>query len=229
MSDLPDTRGTDIDVAELVRQAKAVPSLGRPVPSWQTRMAAVDQGHTCYWCNKTGDALLPGHIINPSCGGTNAAANVIVVCPSCRKRQGRADPLAWCVGSSAKLERRRQALAASLNHPLVQPVRARSAVVRHLDLRWEHPRFMVVLGRTAVLWPIRQPIPAHVAVALRAMGSGLSLDGQWRSVRLGSSAGEATTMLVECNALVRTLDPSNAPMILQDRAAVLRHQALRTS
>ena len=188
MNDLPDTRDTDIDLAELVRQAKALPSLGRPVPSWQTRMAAVDQGHTCYWCNKTGDALLPGHIISPSCGGTNAAANVIAVCPSCRKRQGHADPLAWCVGSSAKLERRRQALAASLSHPLVGPVHARSAVVRHLDLRWEHPRFLVVLGGTAILWPIRQPIfqmtpqPTHQPAARSGFAQARSPGAsRWRS------------------------------------------------
>lgn len=215
----------DVDIADLVERAKALPSLKRRVPTWQLRMASVDQGNVCYWCDATDVALMASHIISPHCGGTNASANVVAACQACIRRKGTADPLAWCQGSSVKLDRRRQALAASPNHPVIESVRSRSAVMRHLERRWEQPRFMVILTEGVVLWPKRHPIPSHVVVAVRGMGGVVEDIGGWRCADLRDRAAPAVGMLVGSNALLRLLPPCGGPALLANRAAVLRHQA----
>ena len=96
---------------------------------------------------------------------------------------------------------------------------------KHLAKRWEHERFTVYLGGTHLLWPCVSPVPAHIVVALRSMGATVHDVGRWKAATLSLRLGEALDMLVSCNALVRVLDGSDRPLLLQDELAVCRFQA----
>lgn len=212
-----------------VTRAQSSPSLRKAVPKWKTKITSIDQAGACYWCGKSGLALVPDHIISPACGGTNASANVVMACKSCDRRKGKHDALAWCQGSLEKLERRRAALGEALCHALAEPIRDRQTVWKHLHRRWEHQRFTVFFGGGHLLWPRNAPPPAHVVVALRGMGAVVGDVGRWICVTLHGRMPEALAMLVSVNALVRSLD-DGGPAVHPSAAAVVRlHAALSTA
>ena len=215
----------EIPLLELVSQAKAMPSLHQRVPKWKTAITSVDQSHRCYWCGKASQELQPDHIIALGCGGTNASANVVVACQSCARRKGAHDALAWCQGDPAKLKRRLAALSSGLCHPLVEPIRDRGTVHKHLAKRWGQERFAIHWAAGTLLWPCVSPPPGHVLAALRAMGGRLHDVGRWKALTLAQRHRDALDMLVSCNALVRTLDGYEGPVVLPDAAAVVRFQA----
>lgn len=207
---------------DLVSRAQALPKLHTRLRSWKARITSVDQGHACYWCNATGVPLVPDHIISPSCGGSNASANVVMACMSCERRKGTHDSLAWCQ-TDAKRQRRMDALASSLNHPLVQPIRHRATVHKHLAKRWTHERFTVYQSGPHLCWPNLSPPPGHIIAALRSMGARVDPAGRWTVVTLHGRTSDALAMLLDCNALLRGLD-SYGPQVLPDAAAVVRYQ-----
>lgn len=215
----------ELPLTEWVNRAQGMPNLIKRVPKWQTQITSVNQGHACYWCGQSGLTLGPDHIIAPGCGGTNATANVVVSCKTCARRKGAHDALAWCNGQPEKLKRRLAALESGLCHPLVEPIRDKGTVRKHLERRWAHERFTVYLGASHLLWPCVSPVPAHVLVVLRSMGATVQDVGRWKAATLSTRLGEALDMLVSCNALVRALDGTDGPLLLQSGRAVCRFQA----
>lgn len=199
----------DPTVGQVIDAARRMKSLNKRLPAWALSIATHDQAGRCFWCSKAGLPLVADRLIRCEAGGTNAPANVVAVCSQCRSTVGTGDPLAWCLGNPAKLERRRQALDLALCHPASEPLRDRGTKLKRLRARWDHPRFVAFLHRgwhgSTLVWPAKALPPAHLVALLRATGS-VERHGQWWAAVVPAEKADALLApLVEHNGLLRSV------------------------
>lgn len=205
----------DPSVPQVINAARNAKSLNKRLPPWLLSIATHDQAGRCFWCSKPGLALVADRLVRCEAGGTNAPANVVAVCLDCRSKVGTADPLAWCARDLAKQERRARALDVALCHPVSEPLKDRGTKLKRLRARWEHPRFTAFLHRgwhaSTLVWPAKAMPPPHLMALLRASGS-VERHGQWwAAVVPADKADTALAVLVEHNALLRTVEFLSLP------------------
>lgn len=204
-----DTLCLDPAVGQVVDAARHMKPLTRRLPGWALSIATHDQGGRCFWCSKSVVPLVAAPLVRCGAGGTTSPLNVVAVCSACRSKVGTADPLALCHGDQAKQERRARALDLALCHPVVEALRDRGTKLKRLRARWEHPRFTALLHRgwhaSTLVWPAKSMPPAHLVALLRATGS-VERHGQWwAAVVQADKADAALAVLVEHNALLRSV------------------------
>lgn len=209
-----DTLCLDPTVGQVIDAARRMKSLNKRLPAWALSIATHDQAGRCFWCSKPGLVLVADRLIRCEAGGTNAPSNTIAVCVSCRSKVGTADPLAWCLGDPAKLERRHQALDLALCHSVSEPLRDRGTKLKRTRARWEHPRFVAFLHRgrhgSTLVWPAKAMPPAHLVALLRASGF-VERHAQWWAAVIPAERTDALlALLVEHNALLRSVSSADS-------------------
>lgn len=199
----------DPSVPQVIDAARNAKSLNKRLPAWALAIATHDQAGRCFWCSKPDLVLVADRLVRCEAGGTNAPANVVAVCLDCRCKVGTGDPLAWCKVALAKQERRRQALDLGLCHPVPEALRDRGTKLKRLRARWEHPRFTAFLHRgwhaSTLVWPAKAMPPPHLVALLRSVGL-VERHGQWWAAVVPADKADALlALLVEHNALLRTV------------------------
>lgn len=134
------TKAVDLDVVEV----------GTPrIANWQLMKLANELTQGCKFCGVVDEPLELVHLVSPLVGGPSSLENLLAACSQCAARAKRMDWLAWR-GKTKSLApalaaQRLKVLAASDNHLLRSRDEARTKpyLVRKLEARWQHPRFLV--------------------------------------------------------------------------------------
>lgn len=159
---------------------------------WRHRLVFDKRENHCTYCG----ALLhlhkgggPGrrgcmdHLVSVRHGGPQETDNLVPACYSCNLSKGSADLLAWVpireiepAVYQSLLDRRLRALAWAENHLLRNPKlgKRKDTVVRHLTLRWQHPRVLVFAALTENAGYIKLPnrgLPPDLVPMLRSLSA----------------------------------------------------------
>lgn len=188
---------------------------------WRHRLIFDKSENRCVYCG----ALLhlhkgggPGrrgcmdHLVSVRHGGPQETNNLVPACYSCNISKGSADLLAWSPPRidpevmRSLAERRLRVLAWAENHLLRNPKlgKRKDTVVRHLSMRWQHPRVLVFAAMTADAGFIKLPnrgLPPDLVPLLRSLGA-RSVDYLVFEI-LPHRFHDAIWALIDHNALVR--------------------------
>lgn len=159
---------------------------------WRTRSLTIEPTDACQFCGKAlslpdlesgpGEAepLVLAHLLSLDLGGPHSKENLLPSCGECAKKAKDVDWLAWKGKAKSQAPTlaalRLKVLALSENHLLRTPDEARTKpyLVKKLQQRWQHPRFVVRACLTEegglLAFPQRIPMPEGIALLVRLNG-----------------------------------------------------------
>ena len=186
------------------------------VEKWRKKFT-LDPSGTCQFCGKASDTpLVLTHLVSAELGGPHGLENLLTACKQCAARVQVEDWITW-KGKPRNLAptlaaRRLEALALSENHLLRtrDTARTKPYVVKLLQRRWQHPRFVVRAALTEhgglLAFPQHAPIPEGIATLIRLNGA-QPVKGAPRVFHVEAARfHELIWLLIDFNALVRRMD-----------------------
>ena len=116
---------------------------------WRSRNFDPEPGTPCEFCGQTGAALVLDHLVSSELGGPHRSENLLTACQGCADKAQVSDWISWKGKPKDQAPfvtaRRLEVFALSENHLLRtrEEARTKPYVVKLLQRRWQHPRFVV--------------------------------------------------------------------------------------
>ena len=184
---------------------------------WRTVNFDAASGDSCQFCGQpSAEPLVLAYLISVELGGPHDKKNLLVLCKECAARSHASDWISWKRKTKSLTPmltaRRLEVLALSVNHLLRSRDTARTKpyVIKQLQRRWQHPRFVVRACLTEqgglLAFPQHTPMPEGIAILIRLQG-GQPVAGAPRIFHVPANRFlDLVWQLIDLNARVRRME-----------------------